>query len=66
MPERLLASSRMSANESKMAGSLSLSGQEDDEIVACLKALTDGYTKVAAPGDASGASIGASPSAPLR
>ncbi len=56
----------VSANEDKTVGNLGLSDQEENLIVAFLKTLTDGYIRVAAPGDAIGASAGASSSAPSR
>lgn len=54
----------VSANEDTTIGNLGLSDDEESAIVAFLKTLTDGYMKVAAPGDAIGASIGSTPSAP--
>ena len=54
----------VSANEDRTIGNLGLSEQEENAIVAFLKTLTDGYMRVAAPGDAIGASVGSSPSAP--
>ena len=56
----------VSANEDKTIGNLGLSDHEENLIVAFLKTLTDGYIHVSAPGDAIGASVGASSSAPSR
>jgi cytochrome c peroxidase len=54
----------VSANEDRTVGNLGLNEKEENAIVAFLKTLTDGYMRVAAPGDAIGASVGASPYAP--
>jgi cytochrome c peroxidase len=48
----------VSANEDTTIGNLGLTDQEENQIVAFLTTLTDGYMHIAAPGDAIGASIG--------
>lgn len=61
---RCWPAAEVSANVDKTIGNLHLTDQEENEIVAFLETLTDGYIRVAAPGDAFGASLGANPAAP--
>lgn len=54
----------VSDNVATSIGNLHLSNREEDDLVAFLKTLTDGYVRVAAPGDAIGASIGGGSAGP--
>lgn len=58
------AAPEVSANEDTTIGKLGLSDREENLIVTFLKTLTDGYIRISAPGDAIGASVGASANSP--